>query len=421
MLTEASETARYFTDWRGVFTGSALAVARPTSTAEVAAIVSLCAREGIAIVPQGGNTGLAAGATPIVDRSCIVLATERMRTIRNVDSAGYTISVDAGCVLADVQEAAARHNRLFPLSLAAEGSAQIGGLIATNAGGTAVLRYGSMRSLMLGIEAVLADGSIVHGMRALRKDNAGYDWKHLLIGSEGTLGIITGAVLRLFPRPRHSATALIGVSSLEDAIELYATLQESIGEALTACELIPERAMTLPLARHPWYVLVEGNSSLVGLEEAFAGALGERDGVIATSREQARQFWEVRESISEMEKRLGKSAKHDVSVPISAIPAFVAEATAAVGLGVIAFGHLGDGNIHFNVILGNESSETVNAIVHAIVEKYDGSITAEHGIGRYRTSELRAHRSEEEQALMRQIKQALDPHNLMNPGAVLSP
>lgn len=435
VLTDRAQTHTYLHDWRGVFNGDALAIVRPASTRDVAHVIRACVEENVAIVPQGGNTGLSAGATPIVSGPCIVLAMEHMKAIRSIDPLGYTITVEAGAVLANVQEAAKDADRLFPLSIAAEGSAQIGGLIATNAGGTAVLRYGTMRALVLGIEAVLADGTIVDGMRALRKDNAGYDWKQVLIGSEGTLGVITAATLRLFPRPKRSATALIGVESVDDALHLFSALQSALGESLTACELIPGRAIALrvehealkrPMAVHAWYLLAEAQSSLTGLDDAFESVLSDYDGVFATSSEQARSLWEWRETISESEKRAGRSVKHDVSIPLSSIPSFMRDATEGVQkrypqCTVLAFGHIGDGNIHFNVLLGGDATpEALNETVHAIVAKYRGSITAEHGIGRYRVDELCAHRSAEELALMRKIKSALDPHNLMNPGAILS-
>jgi FAD/FMN-containing dehydrogenase len=441
VLTDTRDVAPYLTDWRGVFTGTALAVVRPADTAAVAASVRACADAGVAIVPQGGNTGLAAGATPLDLERAIVLSLARMRRVRALDAAGFTMNVDAGCVLADVQSAAHDAGRFFPLSLAAEGSAQIGGLIATNAGGTAVLRYGSMRALVLGLEVVLADGSIADGMRALRKDNAGYDWKQLFIGSEGTLGVITGAVLRLFARPAHRATALLGIATIQDAIAAFGDVQEALGEALTGCELFSERAVALrlgyepqlarPVAEHPWYLLVEAASSLPSLRGGVEAALriaSERghiaDGVVAESSTQAAALWSWRETITENERRAGRSAKHDVAVAISAIPAFLDKATAAVervhpGTHVLAFGHAGDGNIHFNVLLGDATAEDVNRTVHAIVRDFNGSITAEHGIGRYRRDELAAHRSPVELALMRAIKDAVDPNGLMNPGAVL--
>jgi FAD/FMN-containing dehydrogenase len=442
LLTDAGDIRPYVTDWRGVFTGSALAVARPADSEAVAACVRACVDAGVAIVPQGGNTGLAAGATPLGLERAIVLSLARMRRIRALDAAGFTICVDAGCVLADVQVAAQNADRFFPLSLAAEGSAQIGGLIATNAGGTAVLRYGSMRALVLGLEVVLPDGSIANGLRALRKDNAGYDWKQLFIGSEGTLGVITGAVLRLFARPSHRVTALLAATTANDAIAAFGDLQEALGEALVGCELFSERAVTLrlenepqlarPLAEHPWYVLVEAASSLPGLRDGVEAALAlasERkhiaNGVIAESSAKATALWSWRETITENERRAGGSAKHDVSVAISEIPAFLERATTAVerdhpGTHVLAFGHAGDGNIHFNVLLGDDArTQDVNRTVHAIVREFHGSITAEHGIGRYRRDELAAHREPAEMALMRSIKRTIDPDDLMNPGAVL--
>ncbi|HUA09797.1 MAG TPA: FAD-binding oxidoreductase [Candidatus Acidoferrales bacterium] len=442
LLAQKAEIEPYLTDWRGVFHGGALAVARPADTASVAACVRACAQAGAAIVPQGGNTGLAAGATPLGLQQAVVLNLSRMRRIRTLDAPGFTIAVDAGCVLADVQDAAENAGRFFPLSLAAEGSAQIGGLIATNAGGTAVLRYGSMRALVLGLEVVLADGSLADGMRALRKDNAGYDWKQLFIGSEGTLGVITGAVLRLFPRSSHRVTALLALESAQDAIQAFAGVQEALGETLTACELFGEPAVALrlryqpqltrPIGPHPWYLLIEAASSLPGLHEGAEAALArmlERgyaaECVLAGSSAQAQALWEWRETISENERRAGASAKHDVSVAISAIPAFLERATHAVerehpSTEVIAFGHAGDGNIHFNVLLGEQArAHDVSRTVHAIVGEFGGSITAEHGIGRYRRDELPEHRSAAEMALMRAVKAALDPNRLMNPGAVL--
>jgi FAD/FMN-containing dehydrogenase len=442
LLTEPNDIIPFVTDWRGVFVGAARAVARPADTQAVAACVRACNDAGVAIVPQGGNTGLAAGATPLDLDNAIVLSLARMRNLRAIDPLGFTITVDAGCVLADVQAAAEEATRLFPLSLAAEGSAQIGGLISTNAGGTAVLRYGSMRALVLGLEVVLPNGEVADGMRALRKDNAGYDWKQLFIGAEGTLGIITAAVLRLFARPAHRATALLSVPSIRDAVAAFGDVAESLGEALVGAELFSERAVTLrlqfepqlvrPLATQPWYLLLEAAASLPGLREGAEAALAtalERghaaDGVVAASSAQAHALWAWRETITENERRTGPSAKHDVSVPISEIPAFVERATLEVesrhpGARVLAFGHVGDGNIHFNVLLGEQQSAAdVNRTVHALVREIGGSITAEHGIGRYRRDELREHRSPAELALMRAVKDAIDPAGIMNPGAVL--
>jgi len=444
VLADAASIEPYVTDWRGTFVGRASAVVRPASTEQVSEVVRICSDARIPIVPQGGNTGLAAGATPLQLRDAIIVSLSRMRRIVSVDADAYAVTVEAGCVLADVQQAARRAERLFPLSLAAEGSAEIGGLVSTNAGGTAVLRYGTMRSLVLGLEAVLPDGRIVDGLRALYKDNAGYDWKQLFIGAEGTLGIVTRAVLRLFPMPRERVTALIGIDLSETALRVFSHLQTMLGETLSACELFPDRALALrvayepglrrPMAEHAWYLLVEATSSLSTLrtaaEEAFvalddaglAGAI-----VIAENSAQARALWEWRETITETEKRTGRSVKHDVSVPISAIPEFIARATERIerdhpGVTVLAFGHFGDGNIHFNVLVPGATTAVVDAIsaaVYEMIADFRGSITAEHGIGRYRRNELLAHRSIFEMDLMRTVKRALDPGNVMNPGAVL--
>ena len=435
--------APFLTDWRGVFHGSACAIALPASTSDVAAVVRYCAERAIPVIPQGGNTGLAGGATPVGLQRAVVISLSRMRRIRSIDSAANTISVDAGCVVADVQAAATHAGRAFPLAFGAQGSAQIGGCIATNAGGFGVLRYGATRALVLGIEVVLPDGSVLEAMRALRKDNAGYDVKHAFIGSEGTLGVITGAVLRLVPQLQNRVTALISLAALDDAVGLYARLQEAIGDALVACEFFGDDAIQLrlgfdpslrrPLRPEPWYVLVEAASPLEGLSDALERTLdlqtasgSIRECAIASNARAASALWAWRESITESERRLGTSAKHDVSVPVSAIPAFVRDATAAVKAGfpacaVLAFGHFGDGNVHFNVVLAQSGSASdVNGTVHDVVGRYAGSITAEHGIGRYRNAELARLRSGEELALMRAMKRAIDPHNLMNPGAVFS-
>lgn len=444
VMTDADDLAPFVTDWRGAFTGNAIAVIRPRSTQHVCAIVRACAAAGVPIVPQGGNTGLAAGATPLGLQDAVIVSLARMNAIRNVDASGNTISADAGVILTAVQDAATAAKRFFPLSLAAEGSAQIGGLIATNAGGTAVLRYGSMRALVLGLEVVLPDGRVLDGMRALRKDNAGYDWKQLFIGSEGTLGIVTGAVLRLFPQASQTVTALLAVASPKMALDAYNLVAARMGETLTACELLSADAVALqrsqrpearfPLGDAPWYLLLEAASSLPGLSDALEAALEAaaeeealEDCVVAQSPARAAALWEWRESIAESEKRAGRSAKHDVSVAISSIPQFVADATAAVerahpGARPLVFGHVGDGNVHFNVLLppdGSATAKQINDTVHAIVRDMRGSVTAEHGIGRYRREELRATRSETELDTMRAIKRALDPQGMMNPGAVL--
>ncbi len=444
VLTDPADLAPFVTDWRAAFIGSAAAVVRPHSTSDACAIVRACADAGAPIVPQGGNTGLAAGATPLGLTDAVIVSLSRMDTVRDIDAVGNTISVDAGVILTTVQDAAAAAKRFFPLSLAAEGSAQIGGLISTNAGGTAVLRYGTMRALVLGLEIVLPDGRLLNGMRALRKDNAGYDWKQVFIGSEGTLGVVTGAVLRLFPQSSQTATALLAVASPQMALRAFDLVSQRMGETLTACELFSGATVELQRSQRPdahfplgaarWYLLLEASSSLPGLDAALESALEAAaeeealdDCIVAQSPAQAAALWEWRESIAESEKRAGPSAKHDVSVPISAIPQFVANATAAVerahpGARVLTFGHVGDGNVHFNVLLPSDGSATaaqINDTVHAIVRELHGSVTAEHGIGRYRRDELRATRSEAELDTMRAIKRALDPQGIMNPGAVL--
>ena len=437
-------TQPYVIDWRGAFHGEALAVVRPSNARAVSEVVRYCAQHALAVVPQGGNTGLAAGATPLGLANAVVLSLSRMRQIRAVDPVGNTIAVDAGCVLADVQNAASGAHRFFPLSLGAEGTAQIGGLIATNAGGSGVLRYGTMRALVLGLEAVLPDGRILDGMRALRKDNAGYDWKQLFIGSEGTLGTITGAVLRLFPQATQRVTALLAIEQLDDVLRAFSMLQGALGETLNACELFSDASVELrlalepsleaPMQRRPWYLLIEASSTLGGLRDAAEAALAAivdegtaSDCVVAASAKQAEALWKWRELIPETEKRTGRSAKHDVSVPIAEIAGFVSETTAAVearypGSRVLAFGHVGDGNVHFNVLLPTDGSagvEEINAVVHDVVLARRGSITAEHGVGRYRRDELARHRSSAEMDLMRAVKDAVDPGGIMNPGAVL--
>ncbi|HET9031092.1 MAG TPA: FAD-binding oxidoreductase [Candidatus Aquilonibacter sp.] len=443
VLRDPQQIEPYVTDWRGRYVGKALAVARPSSADQVSEIVRACRAARAVVIPQGGNTGLATGATPLGCERAVVVNLSRMRRILDVDPDGYTMAVEAGVVLSDVHDAAARVGRLFPLSLAAQGTAQIGGLISTNAGGTAVLRYGSMRSLVLGLEVVLSDGRIADGMRALYKDNAGYDWKQLFIGAEGTLGIVTRAILRLFPTPRSRVLALAGVDSCHRALALFSALRASLGETLTACELFPDRALALrlshepalrrPMPAHPWYVLVEATSALASMREeaqevllslSEAGLTGSI--VVAQSAADERALWEWRETISETEKRSGPSLKHDVSVPLSSVPAFIERATAAIernfpGTAVLAFGHMGDGNIHFNVLLppGEIDRDAVSAAVYTIIADFRGSITAEHGIGRYRRQELAAHRSASEMYLLHAIKDALDPADVMNPGAVL--
>jgi FAD/FMN-containing dehydrogenase len=441
LLTDADDLAPYAVDWRRLFPGRAAAGGRPANTAQVAAVMAACHAAGVAVVPQGGHTGLAGGATPDASGGQVVLSLARMNAIRRVDPLGLTLEAEAGCILKVAQDAAEAQGRLLPVSLAAEGSAMLGGVIATNAGGINVLRYGMTRNLVLGLEVVLADGTVVDGLRALRKDNAGYDWKQLFIGSEGTLGIVTAAILRLVPRPRHTATTLLAVPDPAAALRLLRAAQDALGDTIQAFELIAgdslalvaeHAGLTSPIAEAGWTVLMEAGSSLEGLREAVETLLGEvlergdaTDGVLAESGQQAAALWALREHITEAEARAGKSVKHDVSVPIPAIPDFLAAAGEALAAGAPGtrpniFGHMGDGNIHYNVIIGPEhGSEAINRIVHDTVARFGGSISAEHGIGQYRVDELVRHRRPEEMALARRIKDALDPQGLLNPGKVL--
>jgi FAD/FMN-containing dehydrogenase len=402
----------------------------------------LCALAGIPMVPHGGNTGLSGGATPDDSGAQVVISLARMSAIRHIDPIGETMEVEAGCILQIAQEAADQAGLLLPISLAAEGSARIGGILGTNAGGINVLRYGMVRTRVLGLEVVTANGQIVNGLRRLRKDNAGYDWKQWFIGTEGTLGIITAAVLQLAPISRHTVTALLAVPNPEAALKVLRAARQGIGETLNAFELMSGDALELverhqglkvPLAPSTWYVLLEASSSLSSLREAVENLLGEvlereeaTDGIIAESERQKRELWALRESITEAESREGRSVKHDVSVPIPAIPAFLREASAAVAAAfpqtrVNAFGHAGDGNIHFNLVVTSATDGgALNALVHDIVVAYGGSISAEHGIGQYRVKELERCRSEPELELARRVKHALDPSKLMNPGKVLA-
>jgi FAD/FMN-containing dehydrogenase len=432
VLTGPADTKPYFTDWRKQYSAAAECVVRPGSTREVAEVVALCAREKIAVVPQGGNTGLVGGSVPTGTQREIVLALARMHRIRSLDVLNDTVTVEAGCVLANVQRAAAEAGRLFPLSLAAEGSCQIGGNLSTNAGGVNVLRYGSAREQVLGLEVVLPDGRVWEGLRGLRKDNTGYDLKQLFLGAEGTLGVITTAVLRLYPKPNASGTAWIALRSAREAVELLAALRSRLGERISAFELVSrsclEAVLThLPDARdplgtpHPWYVLVEfGDSGAQqDLEERLAEALAEREAVLAQSVEQARALWRIRESIPEAQFA---NVKHDISVPISKIPEFIALADAALSpLPIYCFGHVGDGNLHYNV--GTQQHvgrrEEINRVVYDAVTRLGGSISAEHGLGQLKRDAIRDLKSPLELELMRALKKALDPQGLMNPGKVL--
>jgi FAD/FMN-containing dehydrogenase len=432
VLTAPADTKPYFTDWRKQYCGVAECVVRPGSTREVAQVVALCAQEKIAVVPQGGNTGLVGGSVPTGTRREIVLALARMHRIRSLDVLNDTVTVEAGCVLANVQRAAAQAGRLFPLSLAAEGSCQIGGNLSTNAGGVNVLRYGNAREQVLGLEVVLPDGRVWDGLRGLRKDNTGYDLKQLFLGAEGTLGVITAAVLRLYPKPNASGTAWIALRSAREAVELLAALRSRLGERISAFELVSRSCLEavlahLPDARdplgtpHPWYVLAEFGDSgeQAELDERLEEALGQHEAVLAQSGEQARALWRIRESIPEAQFA---NVKHDISVPISKIPEFIAQADAALSpLPIYCFGHVGDGNLHYNV--GTEEHlgrrEEINRVVYDAVTRLGGSISAEHGLGQLKRDAIRALKSPLELELMHALKKALDPQGLMNPGKVL--
>jgi D-lactate dehydrogenase (cytochrome) len=451
-VADADAIEPYLVEPRGLYRGATCLVLRPASTEEVAGIVRLCAAAKLPIVPQGGNTGLCGGGVPPEDRPNIVLSLARLTRVRAIDPLNYTITVEAGCILADVQKAAAEHDRLFPLSLGAEGSCRIGGNLSTNAGGIAVLRYGNARELALGLEVVLPDGQVWDGLRGLRKDNTGYDLKHLFIGAEGTLGIITAATLKLFPRPKAVETAFVGFHRVDHAMEVFARARAATGDQLTAFELIPRFGLDIvvkhagvvdPISeRLPWYGLIEISSSQAGanlreaLEDFLAGQMEEGlviDATIAASAGQAADLWRIREALAEVQKFEGGSIKHDVSIPVSRVPEFLARATEAVeaacpGIRPCAFGHVGDGNIHFNLTqpAGAEREaylarwEEMNRIVHDIVAGLGGSISAEHGIGRLKVEELTHYKAPLELELMRKVKRALDPENLMNPGKVVS-
>ncbi|PXX95257.1 FAD-binding oxidoreductase [Halomonas sp. LBP4] len=453
LLRDPDAMARYISDWAGDRLGMPLAVARPASTEEVAEVVTLCRRNGIRMVPQGGHTGLVAGALPEADGGELVISLERLNRIREIDPVNFTMSVDAGCVLDTVKQAAAEHDCDFPLSLGAQGSCQIGGNIATNAGGLNVLRHGMMRQLVLGLEVVLPDGRIWNGLHALHKDNRGYALDQLLLGSEGTLGIVTGAVLRLCPRPEQSRTALLGLPSVEAVVALYGLARRGCSDLLTAFELIPRRCIELAMeatpslrdpmdAAHPWYVLMEVDATGPVDLDAMVEQLVERglegglilDGVLAASEAQAQQLWQFRESMLEGQRRRGEHLRTDISVPISAIPAFVEAAgravtTASPHAEIIAYGHVGDGNLHFNVLPPADMAEAdkrdhlhdLEERIFAVLDGFDGSISAEHGIGRTKQAAYLARLSPVEHELAEGIKALFDPEGLMNPGRILPP
>jgi len=451
-LTEEADIAPYMEEWRGLYHGRTPLLLKPGSTAEVSEILKIANEAGVAVVPQGGNTGLVGGQIPMTAGHEIVLNLSRMNRVRVIDPANNTLTIEAGATLAQAQEAAAQADRLFPLSLSAEGSCQIGGNLATNAGGIHVLAFGNARALTLGLEVVLADGRVWNGLRGLRKDNTGYDLRDLFIGSEGTLGIITAAVLRLFPRPAEQTAAFVALDTLEDVARLFEIAQAHAGRALTAFEFIPRVALDFlarhmpevrdPLkARYPWYVLMEvsgaradgGAETLMQalLEEAFAAEVV-TDGAVAASLAQAQAFWDLRERLSEVQKYEGGSIKCDVSVPLSAVPEFVARANAEVqrivpGARPFPFGHFGDGNVHYNISQpeGMDKDaylarwDDIAGAVYGLAVEMGGSISAEHGIGRMKRDLLPAVKDDTEMALMRTLKDALDPNGILNPGKVV--
>jgi D-lactate dehydrogenase (cytochrome) len=453
LVTDDNDLAPHLTEWRGLYSGRTPVMLMPADTAEVAAVLRICQARGIGVVPQGGNTGLVGGAIPhsTPQAAQILMSAARMNTIRTLDPVNYTITAEAGCLLAQVQEAAESVDRLFPLSLAAEGSCQLGGNISTNAGGTNVLRYGNTRDLVMGVEVVLPDGSVFEGLRGLRKDNSGYDLKQLFIGAEGTLGFITAATCKLFPRPRSQATAIVAVPDPIAAVGLHSRAREALGDQLTAFELINQTAMELvlthipgardPLSDHwPWYVLLELGSARSDrdadsqLEEFLAGSMAGglvHDGVLAQNASQRETFWRLRHSISEAQKNEGAGIKHDISVPLSRLAEFIACAETAAhdripGVVVVTFGHLGDGNLHFNLnqpqgmdkesflgLWGEMSRE-----IHTIAVELGGSFSAEHGVGTLKRDELARLKGRVELDLMRRVKKALDPAGIMNPGKI---
>ena len=453
VLTEGDLTG-YELDWRKRERGKSLAVVRPASTAQVAQVVQACAAAGVSIVPQGGNTGMVVGSTPDASGTQVVLSLTRMNAVRALDDGNLTITVEAGCVLQSLQEVCEKAGFLFPLSLASEGSCTIGGNLGTNAGGTQVVRYGNTRELCLGLEVVTAQGEIWSGLTGLRKDNTGYDLRHLFIGSEGTLGVITAATMKLYPLPKSQLTALAAVPSLEAAVQLLGLAHQHLSAGLTGFEVMGQFALKL-VVKHfpqqlvpfyessPYCVVLENSdnesdeharSQFERLLEAAMEAGCVSDAVVAESMAQARALWHIRESIPLAQAQEGLNIKHDISITVSRIPEFVAKADAALalafpGIRLVNYGHLGDGNLHYNVQAPDgqdaekflrEQEGPVNAVVYALVDAYNGSISAEHGIGSLKREKLEKHKSPVALGLMRSIKTALDPHNMFNPGRMLA-
>jgi FAD/FMN-containing dehydrogenase len=451
-LDQPGDIEPFLTDHRGLYHGATPIVLRPDATAQVADILRTCNDAGIGVVPVGGNTSYVGGATPDADGSQVVLSMARMRRIRALDPHNYTMIAEAGCVLAEVQAAAASVDRLFPMSLGSEGSCQLGGNLSTNAGGTAVLRYGMMRDLVLGLEVVLPDGRVLDGLKGLRKDNTGYDLRDLFIGAEGTLGVITAAALKLYSRPAATVTAFIAVPDPQAAVALLSQLKAATGDCVSTFELVPRIALDLVLRHiesaadpldepHPWYVLLEigmgrleaGMREAVETELASAMERGEIvDAALAASESQREMFWRLRETIPEAQRREGASIKHDVSVTTSELPRFMGEASALIAQiapqgRIVAYGHLGDGNLHFNVSRPADGDDAafmqlagpIRRAVHDLIARYNGSFSAEHGIGRFKREELVRYKQPAAIDLMRTLKRAIDPKGIMNPGKIL--
>ncbi len=452
LLEDDAAIAPFLTDHRRLCQGRALAVALPRSTAEVSALLAWCNAQRVGVVPQGGNTSYCGGATPDESGTQLVIGLQRLRRVRSVDPANFSMTVEAGCTLTEVQQAAAAAGRCFPLELGSAGSCQIGGNLATNAGGLNVLRFGMARALTLGVEAVLADGRVFSHLRALRKDNTGYDLTGLLVGSEGTLAIITAATLKLWPQLRSTATAFVAVADVAAAVALLGQLRAAAGERVNSYELLPRSAVELALrhvagvanplsGEHDWYVLCELSSFTVEaldglLERALADASAAglvQDAALCTGERQRAQLWRLRENVPEAQRRAGPSLKHDVSVPIAALSDFVAAASAWVRQQVptgtlVAYGHAGDGNLHFNISFPQDTpaewlareAPLIRRAIHDLVAAHGGSFSAEHGIGRLKVAELEHYASPVTLAMMREIKRALDPNGIMNPGKLLA-
>ncbi len=454
VLSEARELAPFVTDARGRYTGTALCVVRPRSVEEVAAVVACCMEQSVPIQPQGGNTSLCGGSVPLAGGRGVILSLSRMRRIREIDAANNSITVEAGCVLAEVQRAAVDAGRFYPVSLGAEGSCQIGGNIATNAGGTGVLRYGNTRENVLGLEVVLPNASVWNGLRALRKNNTGFDLKHLFIGSEGLLGIITAATLKLHPLNTHHVAAWLAPVSIDAAVEALALFQSSLGPQLTAFEVMNAAQLRTTLKHlsgrksplhpdHPWHVLAElgATADEAGLraslenllQTAISGGLL-ADAAVAGSDAQRAALWTIRHSVTEAIGKAGRGIAHDIAVPVSKIPEFVRRVSPALeqrfaGIQIIVVGHLGDGNLHFVPLFTHDTwnafpdpqsvIDEVHRLTYGVAAELGGTFSAEHGIGQYLVAEMRQYKSEVELSLMRAVKQALDPRGLFNPAKVI--